>query len=222
MGVNEKAATARARKEEAKAAAKSKAAKAAEDAQWAKFENPAAKRDAKRQEEERKRQEAAARRAETKRLAAEEEMAMANIGKAKPSAKPAKVTAHQLHLQAEAERRHLAKQAEENSKQQHRTMTEEDYSAQVDVKIDNRGDVAVDARSVDAALAQMTVSDGDQPSIDRHPEKRAKAAWKEYYERELARMKEEKPGLKLMQYKSRIFENWQRSPENPRNQVGRG
>lgn len=50
-------------------------------------------------------------------------------------------------------------------------------------------------------------------------DRRAKAAWEAYFETELARMKEEKPGLRLMQYKSMIFENWQRSPLNPRNQL---
>jgi len=33
----------------------------------------------------------------------------------------------------------------------------------------------------------------------------------------LPEMKEEKPGLKLMAYKSKIFDEWQKSPENPRN-----
>ena len=50
-------------------------------------------------------------------------------------------------------------------------------------------------------------------------DRRSKAAWEDYYARMLPKMKEEKPGLKLMQYKSRIFEMWQRSPENPRNQL---
>ena len=36
---------------------------------------------------------------------------------------------------------------------------------------------------------------------DRHPEKRAKALFNQYFERRLPEMKEEKPGLKLMQYK---------------------
>lgn len=51
------------------------------------------------------------------------------------------------------------------------------------------------------------------------PARRAKAAWEAYYEEQLPLMKEKKPGLRLMQYKSMIFENWQRSPLNPRNQV---
>jgi hypothetical protein len=32
-------------------------------------------------------------------------------------------------------------------------------------------------------------------------------------------MKEDLPGLKLSQYKDRIFEAWKKSPENPANQA---
>jgi hypothetical protein len=37
-------------------------------------------------------------------------------------------------------------------------------------------------------------------------------------EREIPRMREENPGLKLSQIKERIFNEWQKSPENPVNQ----
>ena len=40
--------------------------------------------------------------------------------------------------------------------------------------------------------------------------RRRKAGWEEFYARELPLLKEEKPGLKMMQYKNRIFEMWQR------------
>ena len=46
-----------------------------------------------------------------------------------------------------------------------------------------------------------------------------KAAFKEFEEREIARLKEENPGLKLSQLKERAFQAWQKSPENPTNQV---
>lgn len=48
--------------------------------------------------------------------------------------------------------------------------------------------------------------------------RRAKALWNAFFEARLPEMKEEKPGLKLQQYKARIFDEWQRSKENPRNQ----
>ena len=42
--------------------------------------------------------------------------------------------------------------------------------------------------------------------------------WEAFFEAMLPEMKQEKPGLRLMQYKSMIFELWQRSTQNPRNQ----
>lgn len=45
-----------------------------------------------------------------------------------------------------------------------------------------------------------------------------KALYNAYYERELPLLREGNPGLKLSQLKERIFDNWQRSAENPRNQ----
>lgn len=76
------------------------------------------------------------------------------------------------------------------------------------------------ATGIDAALDLMSsvTIGGEGTAPDRHPEKRAKAAYKAYEERELARLREEQPGLKLSQYKERIFEAWKKSPENPRNQ----
>lgn len=46
-----------------------------------------------------------------------------------------------------------------------------------------------------------------------------KAAWAAYQERELPLLKQDKPGLKLMQYKDMMWKAWQKSPENPLNQV---
>ena len=47
-----------------------------------------------------------------------------------------------------------------------------------------------------------------------------KAAFAAFEEREIARLKDEHPGLKLSQYKERAFSAWQKSPENPANQEG--
>jgi hypothetical protein len=48
--------------------------------------------------------------------------------------------------------------------------------------------------------------------------KSAKALYKEFEERMLPKMKEEYPGLRLSQYKEKIFNLWKKSPENPANQ----
>jgi len=43
------------------------------------------------------------------------------------------------------------------------------------------------------------------------------ALYNAYYEAQLAILKEDLPGLKLSQYKDRIFEMWKKAPENPKN-----
>ena len=45
------------------------------------------------------------------------------------------------------------------------------------------------------------------------------AEFKKFEEAELARLKVDQPGLKLSQYKERCWQAWQKSPENPMNQV---
>ncbi|KAJ2487834.1 hypothetical protein IWW37_005094 [Coemansia sp. RSA 2050] len=54
--------------------------------------------------------------------------------------------------------------------------------------------------------------------IDRHPERRARAAYHLYEEREIERLRTENPGLRLGQIKDLIYKAWQKSPENPLNQ----
>ena len=54
--------------------------------------------------------------------------------------------------------------------------------------------------------------------IDRHPERRVKAAFAAYEERRLPEMRKENPGLRLQQMKQLIFKEFQKSDENPMNQ----
>ncbi|TEB31407.1 DUF1014-domain-containing protein [Coprinellus micaceus] len=55
--------------------------------------------------------------------------------------------------------------------------------------------------------------------IERHPERRFKAAYAAYEERELPNLKVEHPGLRLQQYKDLLHKQFQKSPENPFNQT---
>ena len=73
----------------------------------------------------------------------------------------------------------------------------------------------VDARSLEAAVAAMSVSGAGEGEDDRYPERRARAAFAAYQERELARLKSDRPGLKLSQYKELVWRSWQKAPENP-------
>ncbi|KAI3432305.1 hypothetical protein D9Q98_003865 [Chlorella vulgaris] len=213
-GINDKAATARSRKEDSKKALQQQQAVAKEEEQWSQHANPKAKRDMKREEQERQREEAAKKKAEVKRLAAEEEAEMAAAAKKKaPKAAP-KVTAAQLAHQRERELQQLQQQAEQQSLEKKRIVSEDAYAAAIEVENLNRVEEGVvEAHGVDAALDALTLGG----SVDRHPEKRAKAAYQAYLDEQLPLLREEKPGLRLMQYKSMIFERWQKSPNNPRN-----
>ncbi|KAJ1963583.1 hypothetical protein GGI12_001966 [Dipsacomyces acuminosporus] len=93
------------------------------------------------------------------------------------------------------------------------------------------------ARNIDDALELLDTIHSDSPAgalggggqgkagsgagalIDRHPERRAKAAYKAFEDRELDRIKAESPGLRLTQIKQLLWKEWQKSPENPFNQV---
>ena len=70
------------------------------------------------------------------------------------------------------------------------------------------------ATGLDAAVSLLSVGS----KKEAHPEKRRKAAYEAYYAEQLPSMKEQLPGLKLSQYKERIFESWKTAPENPMNQ----
>lgn len=73
-----------------------------------------------------------------------------------------------------------------------------------------------DATGIDEAIAVLKVS---EKKADIHPEKRLKAAYAVFEERELPRLKSENPNLRLSQLKQLLKKEWMRSPENPMNQL---
>nr|CAD7606724.1 unnamed protein product [Timema genevievae] len=72
-----------------------------------------------------------------------------------------------------------------------------------------------EARSVEEAIAVLSVKD---PDVDRHPEKRLKAAYTAFEEVNMPRIKSENPTLRLSQLKQILRKDWMKSPENPLNQ----
>jgi hypothetical protein len=73
----------------------------------------------------------------------------------------------------------------------------------------------IGASGIDAALASLSVAGagGNAPS------KSSKTLYNEFEERMLPVVKAEFPGLRLSQYKEKIWQLWKKSPENPANQV---
>jgi len=81
--------------------------------------------------------------------------------------------------------------------------------------IDNALDLleVVTAKMDKASVGQQAAS------IERHPERRFKATFEAYLERELPIIKKEQPGLRLQQYRDLLYKQFQKSPENPFNQT---
>lgn len=77
------------------------------------------------------------------------------------------------------------------------------------------------ATNLDDALDLLSIDEGKvkNKDIEKHPERRFKAALAAFEERELPRFKQENPGLRLSQLKELIYKAFQKSPENPFNQA---
>ncbi|KAF1332854.1 hypothetical protein FI667_g3316, partial [Globisporangium splendens] len=230
----------------AKDAKSSAAAAAAESAEWAKGAN--SRGEARKAEEERKRQETEARKAELRRIQELEEHSMTKVedksairksktkekkelnkpweealkptlkknnkgSRAPPPAPTAaapssgKMTQAQMRALREEEEAKNAKKPGKNNIQFDQPNFRENRNRETDMDID--------ARSIDAALSALSTSDKE---LEKHPERRAKAAYKAFEEAMLPELKQDYPGLKLSQYKQKLSEMWRRSPENPLNQ----
>jgi hypothetical protein len=79
----------------------------------------------------------------------------------------------------------------------------------------------INADGLDDSLAALTLLKKDavtHKDLDRHPERRFKAALAAYTERRLPEIKQENPGLRKQQMEQLIYKEFQKSDENPFNQ----
>ncbi|ORZ33520.1 hypothetical protein BCR44DRAFT_127808 [Catenaria anguillulae PL171] len=204
-GENSKVTAAKERKAAAQAEKESKARaqkEAKESAEWA----VGTKRN-KREDEEAKKAERAAKKAEAAALLAKEEAAAAR--KAATSAASSKSLAPRVSGAAKVAARR--EQAIESASSQLAEPTPEYSASGLDAALElldftGIGDASSSASSAKAAK-----------EVDRHPERRAKAAWLAFKERELDAAKKENPGLRLSQLNEILWKRWQKSPENPFN-----
>lgn len=133
-----------------------------------------------------------------------------------------------------AERENLLKEEEASlpSKPQNASKRgQEKVAARRAGKIDDfftpSGAPALNASGIDNALDALTLTNekhagtGNSRSdgIDRHPERRFKAAYAAFEESRLPSLKQEHPGLRLNQMKELIRKEFERSPLNPFNQA---
>lgn len=81
---------------------------------------------------------------------------------------------------------------------------------------------ALNATGIDNALDALSLTGSDNNAkIDRHPERRFKAAYAAFEERRLKEMEDDGSGqgLRQQQKKDKIRKEFEKSPENPFNQV---
>jgi len=156
---------------------------------------------------EEKRKADLARRAENAKLLAEEEADVPVKVKNPPKAK--KYTPKPAGPGAIAAGGELGTEAADDTAPQAEV---ESYAA---TGIDNALDLldAVNAKTDKASVGQQAAN------LERHPERRYKATFEAYQERELPNIKLERPGLRLQQYKELLHKQFQKSPDNPFNQV---
>ncbi|KAI8577788.1 hypothetical protein K450DRAFT_249996 [Umbelopsis ramanniana AG] len=79
-------------------------------------------------------------------------------------------------------------------------------------------DDAIDLLSLDGP-GGGTAGGPKNKEVEKHPERRFKAALAAYTEREMPQLKIDHPGLRKQQMEQLIYKNFQKSPENPFNQA---
>ncbi|KAM3960931.1 coiled-coil domain-containing protein 124 [Aphomia sociella] len=203
-GENSKAVAARQRKEDAKQEKDQKMKKIIEDAQWEDNDEKLKKKQQKKEDQEKKRLEQLQKKAEAKALLEKE---MESIkGTVKNAPPPPKITRAQI-----SQFKEKTIKAEPPKPVPTRVVVEEPPLEENLNRIQLDGEVA---QSVDEAISVLS----DKTEVDRHPEKRLKAAYTAFEEVTLPRLKAENPTLRLSQLKQMLRKEWLKSPQNPVNQ----
>lgn len=138
---------------------------------------------------------------------------------AEKKAELARKKAEREALLAEEEKSLPARSAPKNSKSAVKKTKGLDLS-----QLDNDGSgglSALNASGIDNALDALLLTSKNDAKIDRHPERRYKAAYAAFEERRLGEMEADGSGagLRMNQKKERIKKEFERSPENPFNQL---
>jgi len=223
---NPKATEAKARKEDVKNQKEKAQKKAAADALWVDEGSTASEK--RKAEKEQKRIADLAKVQQKKALIAKEE---AELGKGKPSKRQENEKMSRSKILSIQERESERKQQEEVIER----LKEDNIVPQLELeeninqirakqKAADRerygADGIVDARGIDEAVGVRStmISDAVAVKVDKHPEKRMKAALAAYEEKTMPLLKAAHPTLKHTQLHDLMFKQWQKATENPLNQ----
>ncbi|RXM98392.1 Coiled-coil domain-containing protein 124 [Acipenser ruthenus] len=233
QGENTKSSVARARKAEVKAAADTRKKQEQEDAFWKDDDKHVLKKEQRKDDKEKKRLEALERKKENQRLLEEESVRLkGRQGSAVTSTTGRKVTQAQIEetLHKEQEKTSLPEKGGKAN-----SYLDGPLEENVNRIIPEEG--SVEARTIEDAIAvlrwnmaktaslSLSLSLSLSPSLpstaeelDRHPERRMKAAFAAFEEVNMPRIKQENPNMRLSQLKQLLKKEWMKSPENPMNQ----
>lgn len=78
---------------------------------------------------------------------------------------------------------------------------------------------ALNATGIDNALDALSLTNKDTSKVEKHPERRFKAAYAAFEARRLPEIEEENPGLRRQQRVDLCRKEFEKSEENPFNQV---
>nr|SVE94003.1 EOG090X0J63 [Scapholeberis mucronata] len=207
-GENSKVAVAKARKDAVKQAERKKKEEKEEEEFWKDDDKNFQKKLQRKDEKEKKKAEQLAKKNTLKALADEE---MESI-KIPTKQAPSKVS--RLQIQAELEKREAAARGKVSVT---KLVPVEKMEAPIPENINRIVPEGEVARSVEEAIQVLKINDNEAASVERHPEKRVKAAYSAFEERNLPRLREENPNMRLSQIKQMLHREWLKSPENPLN-----
>lgn len=210
---NPKSVAAKERKENIKQEKATKEKKAKEDALWETDKHVLQKEDRKKAQDDKKAQEAERKKQARDALAREEQDLNKQYAKNLPIPK---VTQAEIARRKQIEEAAAKKREEKDKKQEDEI--QENMNRVIQLERIQHGENYLEARSLNEAVDTMSLSSSSSLSSDKHPEKRLKASYAAFEEKNLPATRAENPSLKLSQVKELIWKQWQKSPENPINQ----
>jgi len=211
-GQNSKAVTAKARKDEKAAAEKERVEREKEDAMWRDDDKKREKKLSRKEDTEKKRLVALERKKERKEIEEEEAVAIGG-SRGKPdgsSLTSQKMTRKQIE-ESMMEGKKIREITQKNRSADEARGIEENVNR---LQIDGE-----EARTIETAV--NILSGTGTVALDKHPEKRIKAAYEEFEKSRLPALKVENPNLRLSQLKQLLRKEWMKSPQNPFNNISR-
>ena len=216
FGTNTKKEEARERKKQKKKDEKERKEKEAEDEYWREKDPKILEKQAEKKRKEKEKEEKQREKQRLKEeLKKEEEEA---LGKNKKNDRVSGPTRKQIQQYEEERIKKLLKEKEkEEDEKDHNPNddidVEKEFVNENYGKLEKKTDKGIDiieATGIDSALEEMKLED-----YDKHPEKRMRQAWNDYFEKQLPIFKEQYPNLKRQQYINMIQKEFKTSPENP-------